>query len=186
VERLIEATAEKSEHTYYGRLIGQRYFAESDVRAMLASLPPASSEPTEDVVERVKRALQHAYDQQFYGGAGHGMTDRMAAALAEAAVAAMSASQCSFYFLPATTDVDDESGLMPSCAKCAAAWKLDPGFVKEAPNPAPDPELRQALEEVAAHVRAWGYADTDDWPRLLARVDAALTSSRTEGGNNGG
>ena len=39
--------------------------------------------------------------------------------------------QCSFCFLPATTEVDDESGLMGSFDKCAAAWKLNPGFVKE-------------------------------------------------------
>jgi hypothetical protein len=37
--------------------------------------------------------------------------------------------------------------------------------------------LRKALEEVATYVREWGYADEDDWPNQLAKIDEALAST---------
>ncbi|HYI43706.1 MAG TPA: hypothetical protein VD768_08810 [Sphingomicrobium sp.] len=163
VETLVEQAVSDllRSYVFMGRITRGdiRLAVECGVRAALASLPSdaisrsGEGEPeTEAVVRRALLSWCNRRDDPNDTPAR--MVRSWHMDLARAVTASM--VQCSFCFLPATTTVDDESGPMESCARCAAAWKLDPGFVADtrALSPPPSAERAAAIEDDLHAMRA--------------------------------
>lgn len=178
--------------------------------AKIVAAPAPSCAPGE--VERLHEAFSGSmmlesvdsglWSLQFAFGRGDGARDRMREAAdvwRKAMLAALSPQgldakegNCSFCPRRASTEVSDESDVFPCCNRCADAWKLDPGFAKDAtPSQRLDAATVERVRAATVKMRARAGANPTIAEGLsvtlsVADAEAILTALATEPHQHGG